>query len=159
MSFLEFVSSLSSLSLMANPLNYNTDNDGDQIYNTNCNSAKTVIKDSAISVCSLNMRSLTVSSDSVKLKRIFEIGHDILVLPDMLTPIDQIKQIKLFWHERVSQYEFYSSNSKYRGYLILIRKASRASASNIHCQDSDTIIFNLSLPGGILINSGPNGDI
>ena len=54
-------------------------------------------------------------------------------------------------------------NSKYRSYIILIRKASGASASNIHCQDSDTIIFDLSLPGGILINTaavyGPNGDI
>ena len=57
---------------MANPLNYNTDNDGDQIYDFNVkNSNITVIKDSAISVCALNMQSLTVSSDSVKLKRIF----------------------------------------------------------------------------------------
>ena len=57
---------------MANPLNYNTDNDGDQICDINVkNSSTVVIKDSAISVCSLNMRSLTVSSDSVKLKRIF----------------------------------------------------------------------------------------
>ena len=52
---------------MANPLNYNTDNEGDLIYDTNvkkCNNGK--IKDSAISICSLNMRSLTVSPDSVK---------------------------------------------------------------------------------------------
>ena len=38
-----------------------------------------------------------------------------------------------------------------------------ASASNIHYHDSDTIIFELSLPGGIPINTaavyGPNGDI
>ena len=112
---------------MANPLNYNTDNDGDQICDINVkNSSTVVIKDSAISVCSLNMRSLTVSSDSVKLKRIFEIGHDVMVLTDTSTPIDQIKQIKFLWRERVSQYEFYSSNSKYRGYIILIRKASGA---------------------------------
>ena len=135
---------------MANPLNYNTDNDGDQIYDFNVkNSNIAVIKDSAISVCSLNVRSLTVSSDSVKLKRIFKIGHDVMVLTDTSTPIDQIKQIKFLWRERVSQYEFYSSNSKYRGYIILIRKASGASASNIYCQDSDTIIFDLSLLGGI----------
>merc|ERR1712215_353305 len=64
--------------------------------------------------------------------------------------------------ERVSQYEFYSSNSKYRGYIILIKKASGATASNILCHDSDTMIFDLALPGGILINTaalyGPNGD-
>ena len=63
---------------------------------------------------------------------------------------------------RVSQYEFYSSNSKYRGYIILIKKASGATASNILCHDSDTMIFDLALPGGILINTaalyGPNGD-
>ena len=56
---------------MANPINYNTDNDGDQIYDFNVKDSKiAVIKDSAISVCSLNMRSLTVSSDGFKLKRI-----------------------------------------------------------------------------------------
>ena len=86
-----------------------------------------------------------------------------MVLTDTSTAIDQIKQIKFLWHELVSQYEFYSSNSKYRGYIILIRKASGASVSDIHCQYSDTIIFDLSLPGGILINTaavyGPNGDI
>ena len=108
------------------------------------------------------MRSLTVLPDSVKLKRVFEIGHDVMVLTDTSTSVDQIKQIKFLWRERVSQYEFYSSNSKYRGYIILIKKASGASASNIFCHDSDTIIFDLSLPGGILINTaavyGPNGD-
>ena len=64
---------------MANPLNYNTDNDCDQIYDFDVkNSNIAVIKDSAISVCSLNMRSLTVSSDCVNLKRIFQIGHDVM---------------------------------------------------------------------------------
>ena len=77
-----------------------------------------------------------------------------MVLTDTSTPIDQIKQIKFLWLEQVSQYEFHCSNSKYRGYIILIRKASGASALNIFCHDSDTIIFDLSLPGGILINIG-----
>ena len=47
---------------MANPLNY-TENEGDLIYDNNikCNKIKT--NDSAISICSLNMRSLTVSPD------------------------------------------------------------------------------------------------
>ena len=108
---------------MANPLNY-TENEGDLIYDNNikCNKIKT--NDSAISICSLNMRSLTVSPDSVKLKRVFEIDHDVMVLTDTSTSIDQIKLIKFYWRERVSQYEFYSSNSKYRGYIILIKKAS-----------------------------------
>ena len=45
---------------MANPLNYNTDNDGDQIYDFNVkNNNIAVIKDSAMSVCSLNMRSMS----------------------------------------------------------------------------------------------------
>ena len=71
---------------MANPLNYNTDNDGDQIYDFNVKDSNiAVIKDSAISVCSLNMLSLTVSSDSVKLKRIFEIAYEIIVLTLLLT--------------------------------------------------------------------------
>ena len=62
-------------SRMANPLNYNTDNDGDQICDINVkNSSTVVIKDSAISVCSLNMRSLTVPPDSVKLKCISKLG-------------------------------------------------------------------------------------
>ena len=47
-------------------------------------------------------------------------------------------------------------------YIILIKKASGATASNILCHDSDTMIFDLALPGGILINTaalyGPNGD-
>ena len=68
-----------------------------------------------------------------------------MVLTVTSTPIDQIKQIKFLWHERVSQYEFYSCNSKYISYIIFIRKASGASASNIFCQDSDMIIFDLSL--------------
>ena len=93
---------------MANPLNYNTDNDGDLVCDINVKNSSTVkIKDSAISVCSLNMRSLTVSSDSVKLKRVFKIGHDVMVLTDTSTSVDQIKQIKFLWRERVSQYEFY----------------------------------------------------
>ena len=123
----EFILVSLAYSLIANPLNYYTDNDGDQIYDFNVKDSNVaVIKDSAISVCSLNMRSLTVSSDSVKLERIFEIGHGVMVLTDTSTPIDQIKQIKFLWRECVSQYEFYSSNSKYRGYIILIRKASGA---------------------------------
>ena len=94
-------------SRMANPLNYNTDNDGDQTYDLNVkNSNIVLIKDSAISVCSLNMRSLTVSSDSVKLKCIFKIGQDVMVLTDTSMPIDQIKQIKFLWRECVCQYEF-----------------------------------------------------
>ena len=61
-------------SLMENPLNNNTDINIDQIYDFNVkNSNIAVIKDSSIRVCSLNMRSLTVSLDSVKLKRIFQI--------------------------------------------------------------------------------------
>ena len=42
------------------------------------------------------MRSLTVSPDSVKLKCIFEVGHDVMVLTDTSTPIDQIKQINSY---------------------------------------------------------------
>ena len=91
---------------MANPLNYNTDNEGDLIYDTNVKCNKVKINDSAITICSLNMRSLTVSSDSVKLKRVFEIDHDVMVLTDTSTSVDQIKQIKFFWRKRVSQYEF-----------------------------------------------------
>ena len=82
---------------MANPLNYNTDNEGDLVCDINVKNSNIVkIKDSAISVCSLNMRSLTVSPDSVKLKRIFEVGHDVMVLTDTSTPIDQIKQINSY---------------------------------------------------------------
>ena len=59
---------------MANPLNYNTDNDGDQIYDFNVKDSNiAVIKDSAISVCSLNMHSLTVSSVS-NLSAFFKLG-------------------------------------------------------------------------------------
>ena len=66
----EFILVSLAYSLMANPLNYNTDNDGDQIYDINVKDSNVaVIKDSAISVCSLNMRSLTVSSDSVNWAR------------------------------------------------------------------------------------------
>ena len=94
---------------MANPLNYNnnTDNEGDLIYDTNVKCNKVKINDSAITICWLNMRSLTVSSDSVKLKHVFEIDHDVMVLTDTSTSVDQIKQIKFFWREHVSQYEFY----------------------------------------------------
>ena len=54
---------------MANPLNYNTDNEGDLVCDINVKNSNIVkIKDSAISVCSLNMPSLTVSPDSVKLE-------------------------------------------------------------------------------------------
>ena len=98
---------------MANPLNYNTDNEGDLIYDTNVKCNKVKINDSAITICSLNMHSLTVSSDSVKLKRVFEIDHDVMVLTDTSMSVDQIKQIKFFWRERVSQ----SVMTLTRGYL------------------------------------------
>ena len=43
---------------MANPLNYNTDNEGDLVCDINVKNSNIVkIKDSAISICSLNMRS------------------------------------------------------------------------------------------------------
>ena len=97
---------------MANPLDC-TVNEGDLIYDSNIKCKKIKTNDSAISICSLNMRSLTVSPDSVKLKRVFEIDHDVMVLTDTSTSFDQIKLIKFYWRERVSQYKFYSSNSKY----------------------------------------------
>ena len=40
---------------MANPLNYNTDNEGDLIYDTNIKCNKVKINDSAITICSLNI--------------------------------------------------------------------------------------------------------
>merc|ERR1711936_1316808 len=39
--------------------------------------------DSAINVCTLNIRSLTIKEDSIKLKRLFQLDSSIIVLNEV----------------------------------------------------------------------------
>ena len=64
-----------------NPCNY--DQNPDPNYSNLNKEVPNKQKDSAINVCSLNIRSLTIKEDSVKLKRLFKLDSSIIVLTEV----------------------------------------------------------------------------
>ena len=83
-------------------------------------------KDSALSICALNIRSLTISDTSFKLKRLFWMEHSIIVLTEVCVDGSDFEKLHQYWREQVSKYHIWTSRSKYRGIMILIKKISQA---------------------------------
>ena len=77
-------------------------------------------KDSALSVCSLNIRSLTIKEDSVKLKRLFKLEASIIVLTEVCVDGSDFDKLHQYWREQVSKYQIWTTGSKYCGIMILI---------------------------------------
>ena len=61
-------------------------------------------KDSAINVCSLNIRSLTIKKDSVKLKRLFKLDASVIVLTEVCVDGPDFDKLHQYWREQVSKY-------------------------------------------------------
>ena len=77
-------------------------------------------KDSAINVCSLNIRSLTIKEDSVKLKRLFKLDSSIIVLTEVCMDGSDFDKLHQYWREQVSRYHIWVTGTQYRGIMILI---------------------------------------
>ena len=78
-------------------------------------------KDSALSVCSLNIRSLTISDTSVKLKRLFLMEYSIIVFTEVCVEGSDFDKLHQYWREQVSKYQIWTTGSKYHGIMILIK--------------------------------------
>ena len=74
------------------------------------------IKDSALNVISLNIRSLTITESSVKLKRIFKMDAAIIVLTEVCVDSSAYKDLFQLWREQISRYQVWHSGTKYPGY-------------------------------------------
>ena len=108
---------------MVNANDANDDEDHqDPMYQNLNNEVPFKQKDSALSVCSLNIRSLTITDTSVKLKRLFQMEHSIIVLTDVCVDGSDFEKLHQYWQEKVSKYHVWASRSKYRGIMILIKK-------------------------------------
>ena len=63
------------------------------------------IKDSALNIISLNIRSLTIKEDSVKLKRIFKLDAAIIVLTEVSVNGSAFSKLCRLWREQISRYQ------------------------------------------------------
>ena len=77
-------------------------------------------KDSALSVCSLNIRSLTIYESSVKLKRLFRMEHSIIGLNEVNVDGSDFDKLHQYWREQVSKYHIWTTGTKYCGIMIII---------------------------------------
>ena len=80
------------------------------------------IKDSALNVISLNIRSLTITDSSVKLKRIFKLDAAIIVLTEVSVDSTAYMNLCQLWREQISRYQVWHTGTKYRGIMILVKK-------------------------------------
>ena len=80
------------------------------------------IKDSALNVISLNIRSLTITDNSVKLKRIFNLDAAIIVLTEVNVNCSDYMDLCRLWREQMSRYQVWYSGTKYRGIMIMVKK-------------------------------------
>ena len=81
--------------------------------------------DSAINVCTLNIRSLTIKEDSIKLKRLFKLDSSIIVLTDVCMDGSDFNKLHQYWREQVSRYQIWTTGTKYRGIMILIKNPAK----------------------------------
>ena len=105
-----------------NPYNY--DQNPDPNYSNLNKEVPNKQKDSAINVCSLNIRSLTIKEDSVKLKRLFKLDGSVIVLTEVCVDGPNFDKLHQYWREQVSKYHIWTTATKYRGIMILIKKIS-----------------------------------
>ena len=80
------------------------------------------IKDSALNIISLNIRSLTIKEDSVKLKRIFKLDAAIIVLTEVSVNGSAFSKLCRLWREQISRYQVWYTGTDYRGIMILVKK-------------------------------------
>ena len=110
-------------------------------------------KYSAINVCSLNIRSLTIKEDSVKLKRLFKLDASVIVLTEVCVDGPDFNKLHQYWREQVSKYHIWTTGSKYRGIMILIKKNSGCYYENLVPINDDAILLDNVFPGGITVNT------
>ena len=111
------------------------------------------IKDSALNVISLNIRSLTITDNSVKLKRIFNLDAAIIVLTEV--SVDSTAYINLcrLWREQMSRYQVWYSGTEYRGLMIMVKKNSGCYFQNEHRINDDAVLVDFAFPGGKIVNA------
>ena len=80
------------------------------------------IKDSALNIISLNIRSLTIKENSVKLKRIFKLDAAIIVLTEVSVNGAAYSNLCRLWREQISRYQVWYTGTDYRGIMILVKK-------------------------------------
>ena len=71
------------------------------------------IKDSAINVCTLNIRSLTIKEDSIKLKRLFKLDSAIIVLTEVCMNGSDYNKLCQYWREQISRYQVWTTGTDY----------------------------------------------
>ena len=80
------------------------------------------IKDSALKIISLNIRSLTIKEDSVRLKRILKLDAAIIVLTEVSVNGSAFSKLCRLWREQISRYQVWYTGTDYRGIMILVKK-------------------------------------
>ena len=84
------------------------------------------IKDSALNIVSLNIHSLTIKEDSIKLKRIFKLDAAIIVLTEVSVNGSAYSKLCRLWREQISRYQVWYTGTDYRGIMILVKKSRKA---------------------------------
>ena len=111
------------------------------------------IKDSALNIVSLNIRSLTIKEDSIKLKRLFKLDAAIIVLTEVCVNGSAYNRLCRLWREQISRYQVWYSGTEYRGIMILIKKQSGCYFENESQIHNDAVLVDFVFPGGITVNS------
>ena len=83
----------------------------------------TTIKDSAIVVATLNMRSFSGGKKSVKAHAIFQLPYDTLILTDPQMGNSGLNVLKNNWQQEMKIYNSWCTISEKLGILILVKKA------------------------------------
>ena len=99
------------------------------------------IKDSAINVCTLNIRSLTIKEDSIKLKRLFKLDSAIIVLTEVCMNGSDYNKLCQYWREQISRYQVWTTGTDYRGIMILILKNSGCYFQNAVPVNKNSLTF------------------
>ena len=68
-----------------------------------------------------------------------------------------------YWREQISRYQIWTTGTKYRGIMILIKKNSGCYFENADHINEDAVLIDFVFPGGITVNSacvyGPKDDV
>ena len=110
------------------------------------------IKDSAVNVCTLNIRSLTIKEDSIKLKRLFKLDAVIIVLTEVSVNGSAYRLCRL-WREQISRYQVWYTCTDYCGIMILVKKNSGCYFENECRINKDAVLVDFVFPGGTTVNT------
>ena len=111
------------------------------------------IKDSALNIISLNIRSLTIKENSVKLKRIFKLDAAIIVLTEVSVNGAAYSNLCRLWREQISRYQVWYTGTDYRGIMILVKKNSGCFFENEYRINNDAVLVDFAFPGGTIVNT------